>query len=45
MASTDTAGPEAQIPANRDPIATHNLIATDDPENEYALKHVRKALR
>lgn len=37
--------PEAQIPANRDPIATHNLIATDDPENEQALLGVREALR
>ena len=37
-------GPESKIPANRDPIATHNLIATDDPENIEALKDIAGSL-
>jgi hypothetical protein len=37
--------PDAEIPANRDPIATHNLIATDDPANEPALLEIRRSLR
>jgi hypothetical protein len=32
--------PDAEIPASRDPIATHNLIATDHPLNEPLLAKV-----
>jgi hypothetical protein len=45
MVSTEARLAHAEIAANRDPIATHNLIATDDPMNEPALGDVRGALQ
>ena len=37
-------GPESKIPANLDPISTHNHSATDDPENIEALKDIAGSL-
>lgn len=45
MASIDAGAPEVEIPANRDPIATHNFIATDDPENIEALRQIMDEVR
>jgi hypothetical protein len=44
MVSTEARSAHAEIAANRDPIATHNLIATDDPMNEPALRQVKDVL-
>lgn len=36
--------PAAELPANWNSVDTHNLIASNDPRNERAMRHLLKAL-